>query len=93
MHQIILNLCSNAYHAMSEEGGTLTVSLSVVKLTTQDVKSYINIILQIILAPVMILAGSFPGMQTQYSFGTWLKNLVAHVMVLLAALRRAHMLK
>jgi PAS domain S-box-containing protein len=27
MHQIIMNLCTNAYHAMREKGGTLTVGL------------------------------------------------------------------
>jgi signal transduction histidine kinase/ActR/RegA family two-component response regulator len=27
IHQIVMNLCTNAYHAMEEEGGTLTVSL------------------------------------------------------------------
>ncbi|MDG4475484.1 ATP-binding protein [Thiovibrio frasassiensis] len=28
IHQIVMNLCTNAYHAMEEKGGTLTVSLS-----------------------------------------------------------------
>ncbi len=28
MHQIIMNLCTNAYHAMRDEGGTLTVELN-----------------------------------------------------------------
>ena len=27
IHQVIMNLCTNAYHAMQEKGGTLTVSL------------------------------------------------------------------
>lgn len=27
MHQVVMNLCTNAYHAMRSEGGTLTVSL------------------------------------------------------------------
>jgi PAS domain S-box-containing protein len=31
IHQIIMNLCTNAYHAMREKGGTLTVSLREVK--------------------------------------------------------------
>ncbi len=30
MHQMIMNLCTNAYHAMTTSGGTLTVSLSTV---------------------------------------------------------------
>nr|NJM01828.1 response regulator [Desulfobacula sp.] len=28
MHQVIMNLCTNAYHAMGERGGTLTVRLT-----------------------------------------------------------------
>ncbi|MDO9040887.1 MAG: PAS domain S-box protein [Desulfocapsaceae bacterium] len=36
IHQILMNLCTNAYHAMRETGGELGVSLSVVELTTQD---------------------------------------------------------
>ncbi len=28
MHQMIMNLCTNAYHAMKETGGTMTVSLT-----------------------------------------------------------------
>jgi nitrogen-specific signal transduction histidine kinase/ActR/RegA family two-component response regulator len=32
IHQVILNLCTNAAHAMGEEGGTLEVSLSRVNL-------------------------------------------------------------
>ena len=31
VHQIIINLCNNAQHAMAESGGTLTVSLSQIK--------------------------------------------------------------
>ena len=30
MHQMIMNLCTNAYHAMKETGGTMTVSLDTV---------------------------------------------------------------
>ncbi|MBW2199274.1 MAG: PAS domain S-box protein [Deltaproteobacteria bacterium] len=33
IHQIIMNLCTNAYHAMAETGGTLEVILSEVELT------------------------------------------------------------
>ncbi|WP_159441371.1 hybrid sensor histidine kinase/response regulator [Desulfopila aestuarii] len=36
VHQIIMNLCTNAYHAMRETGGKLNVSLEVVELTAQD---------------------------------------------------------
>jgi signal transduction histidine kinase len=32
--QVMMNLCTNAYHAMEKEGGTLTVGLSEVQLNT-----------------------------------------------------------
>ncbi len=35
IHQVIMNLCTNAYHAMREHGGTLTVSL--VDLSIRDI--------------------------------------------------------
>jgi len=28
IHQVVMNLCTNAYHAMQEKGGTLTISLA-----------------------------------------------------------------
>ncbi len=34
VHQILINLCNNAYHAMEEKGGTLHVSLSQLQKTT-----------------------------------------------------------
>jgi signal transduction histidine kinase/CheY-like chemotaxis protein len=36
IHQIIMNLCTNAYHAMAETGGTLEVFLGEVELTAED---------------------------------------------------------
>lgn len=33
MHQIIMNLCTNAYHAMTETGGVLSVNLKAVDLS------------------------------------------------------------
>ena len=36
VHQIIMNLCTNAYQAMRETGGDLDISMEVVELTTQD---------------------------------------------------------
>ena len=36
IHQIIINLCTNAYHAMEETGGTLFLSLKNRALTGQD---------------------------------------------------------
>ncbi len=38
IHRIIMNLCTNAAHAMEENGGQLTVSLGQVALTEQDVR-------------------------------------------------------
>ena len=36
IHQIIINLCTNAYHAMEETGGTLSISLQNKVLSQQD---------------------------------------------------------
>ncbi|RJP86420.1 MAG: PAS domain S-box protein [Desulfobacteraceae bacterium] len=36
IHQIIMNLCTNAYHAMRETGGVLSVSLSQAKVQLED---------------------------------------------------------
>ncbi len=36
IHQVILNLCTNAYHAMRETGGTLTVKLERVSINAMD---------------------------------------------------------
>ena len=33
IHQIVMNLCTNAYHAMKKKGGILTVSLEVLEVT------------------------------------------------------------
>ncbi|MCP4671898.1 MAG: PAS domain S-box protein [Desulfobacula sp.] len=35
-HQVIMNLCTNAYHAMLESGGTLTVELVDFEITSQN---------------------------------------------------------
>jgi PAS domain S-box-containing protein len=37
IHQILMNLCTNAFHAMEESGGTLGVSLCVTELSASDV--------------------------------------------------------
>ncbi len=36
IHQIVVNLCTNAYHAMENEKGTLTVSLSRTEIRKED---------------------------------------------------------
>jgi PAS domain S-box-containing protein len=38
VHQIAMNLMTNAYHAMEETGGTLKVTLKEVELTAEDLK-------------------------------------------------------
>lgn len=38
IHQIIMNLCTNAYHAMREVGGILNVSLSTTVINKDDIK-------------------------------------------------------
>jgi len=35
IHQVIMNLCTNAYHAMREQGGVLSIQLSETNLTTK----------------------------------------------------------
>ncbi len=36
IHQIVMNLCTNAYHAMRETGGILAVSLNEIQITPTD---------------------------------------------------------
>jgi len=38
IHQIVMNLCTNAFHAMEESGGKLSITLKEVKLTIEDLK-------------------------------------------------------
>ena len=40
IHQIVMNLCTNAYHAMKTKGGTLTVSLTTVTINDQDDQNF-----------------------------------------------------
>jgi PAS domain S-box-containing protein len=40
IHQILMNLCTNAAHAMEDDGGVLTVSLSDVKLDSGSVSNH-----------------------------------------------------
>ncbi|MCB2181775.1 MAG: response regulator [Desulfobulbaceae bacterium] len=37
VHQVVMNICTNAYHAMRDSGGNLRVSLHPVELTEKDV--------------------------------------------------------
>ncbi len=38
IHQIVMNLCTNAFHAMEETGGKLTIALKEVDLAAEDLK-------------------------------------------------------
>jgi len=40
IHQVIMNLCTNAYHAMREKGGVLEVNLKEVKVDGDNLTSY-----------------------------------------------------
>lgn len=37
IHQILMNLCTNSFHAMEEKGGRLEISLKEVKLSKEDI--------------------------------------------------------
>ncbi len=43
IHQIIMNLATNAFHAMEKDGGVLTVSLENTALTDEDAKNHIDL--------------------------------------------------
>lgn len=37
LHQVVMNVCTNAYHAMREKGGELGISLQSIELTHEDI--------------------------------------------------------
>jgi signal transduction histidine kinase len=43
MHQVLMNLCSNAAHAMQKDGGVLNVKLLNVQLDVEDLSQYPNL--------------------------------------------------
>lgn len=43
IHQIIMNLCTNAYHAMRKKGGVLGVLLAAIELDSEDLKTKIDL--------------------------------------------------
>ena len=43
IHQVLMNLCTNAFHAMEEEKGELTVQLSRVELQDADLVGIQNV--------------------------------------------------
>ncbi|MDD2463011.1 MAG: PAS domain S-box protein [Desulfobulbus sp.] len=42
LHQILMNLCTNAYHAMEESGGILTIDLQNITFTAQDLPNTLH---------------------------------------------------
>ena len=42
IHQVIMNLCTNAYHAMNEKGGVLDVSLTDIELDSEFTAKHLN---------------------------------------------------
>lgn len=43
IHQVLMNLCTNAHHAMREKGGILTVSLESVTVSPENTREYPNL--------------------------------------------------
>ncbi len=43
IHQVIMNLCTNAYHAMKKSGGLLTISLKQIKLCKEDINEKLKL--------------------------------------------------
>lgn len=43
IHQVMMNLCTNAYHAMEADGGTLTVGLREITITTEQIEDFPNL--------------------------------------------------
>ncbi|MEQ8170550.1 MAG: response regulator [Candidatus Eremiobacterota bacterium] len=43
VHQILMNLCTNAFYAMKEKGGILTISLDDIFINSDDVSLYENL--------------------------------------------------
>ena len=43
IHQIVMNLCTNAYHAMRDSGGELTVALEQNRLSEEEAKNHVGL--------------------------------------------------
>lgn len=56
----------------------LAILFSVFKIFLELLKSYIAIILQVVLAPVILMVGAIPG---QNAFASWLKNLTGNLLM------------
>lgn len=58
--------------------GLLAIGVALIRILWLLIKSYVTVILLIIVAPLFILIGSI---QIQGGFGTWLRNLLANLIV------------
>ena len=56
----------------------LAILIGTFKIFFELLKSYISIILQIVLAPVILMVGAIPG---QNSFMSWIRNLVSNLVM------------
>ncbi|MEI6126027.1 MAG: ATP-binding protein, partial [Pseudomonadota bacterium] len=43
IHQVLMNLCTNAFHAMQEKGGVLEIELTRVNMNREDIATYTDI--------------------------------------------------
>ena len=43
LHQVLMNICTNAYHAMQPKGGTLTISLEETTVPASDMLTFANL--------------------------------------------------
>jgi PAS domain S-box-containing protein len=43
IHQVVMNLATNAYHAMREKGGVLTINVAEEEISIDDSASYLNL--------------------------------------------------
>jgi len=43
IHQLLMNLCTNAFHAMEQTGGVLSISLKIQELASSELQQYPNI--------------------------------------------------
>ena len=63
VHQILMNLCTNAYHAMEERGGILDITLENCELSNEDLQNQIGV------SPgsfvVLIIGDSGPGITAE----------------------------
>ena len=67
---------------ISSKAGVVIVGIAILiatfKVFLELLKSYVSIILQVILAPVLLMTGAIPG---KNALGSWIKNLVGNLLM------------